>query len=211
MSPERTIATLPATAAKKRNPTNEVPNSSSSSLAISGVINLIDGDWTNLNVHVPAQIALLCALWALRKARIELANTVLLVTATVSISVLVWQNSGLRDPAMLAYPAILAFASTMGGRRLYLSLLAMILLVVALVGVANLQGWHVNAVPAHTLGNLINVSIVLSLTAFLIWLMAPGEKGGSHIIYQRLVRPFFLKHHPVIDKHIRDGKFVDLR
>jgi predicted signal transduction protein with EAL and GGDEF domain len=121
---------------------------------------------------VPAQLALLCALWALRKARFELANAVLLVTATLAISVLVWQNSGLRDPAMIAYPAILAFASTMGGRRLFVFLLAMILLVVALVGVANLQGWHVNAVPTHTLGSMINVSIVLSLTAFLIWLMA---------------------------------------
>jgi diguanylate cyclase (GGDEF)-like protein len=141
-------------------------------LAISATINLIDGDWTNLNVHVPAQIALLGALWALRKARFELANTVLLVTGTVSISVLVWQNSGLRDPAMLAYPAILVFASTMGGRRLFLSLFAMILLVVAFIGVANLQGWHVNAVPTHTLGSMINVGIVLSLTAFLIWLTA---------------------------------------
>src|SRR6476659_2712173 len=132
-------------------------------LAISGAINLIEGDWTNLNVHVPAQLALLCALWALRKARFALANTVLLVTATVSISVLVWQNSGLRDPAMIAYPAILAFASTMGGRRLFLSLLAIILLVVAIVGVANVQGWHVNAVPPHSVANVINVSIVLSL------------------------------------------------
>lgn len=46
---------------------------------------------------------------------------------------------------------------------------------------------------------------------FLIWLMAPGEKGGSHIIYHRIVRPFVLKHHPVIDQHIRDGKFFNLR
>jgi hypothetical protein len=135
-------------------------------LAISGAINLIEGDWTNLDVHVPAQLALLGALWALRNARFELANALLLVTGTVSISVLVWQNSGLRDPAMIAYPAILAFASTMGGRRLFLFLLATILLVVASVGVANLQGWHVNAVPRHTLGSMINVSIVLSLTAF---------------------------------------------
>src|SRR4051794_2020547 len=81
-------------------------------LAISGALDLIGGDWTNLDVHVPAQVALLCALWALRKARFELANTLLLVTATLSISVLVWQNSGLRDPAMIAYPAILVFAST---------------------------------------------------------------------------------------------------
>ena len=141
-------------------------------LAISAAINFVDGDWTNLDVHVPAQLALLGALWALRKARFDLANTVLLVTGTLSVSALVWQNSGLRDPAMLAYPAILVFASTMGGRRLFLSLLAMMVLFVALVGVANLQGWHVNAVPAHTLGNAINVTFVLLLTAFLIWLMA---------------------------------------
>jgi len=141
-------------------------------LAISAAINLINGDWTNLNVHVPAQIALLGALWALLNARFELANTVLLITGTVSISVLVWENSGLRDPAMLAYPAVLIFASTMGGRRLFLFLFAMILLVVTFVGVANLQGWHVNAVPTHTLGSMINVGIVLALTAFLIWLLA---------------------------------------
>ncbi|CAF0752167.1 unnamed protein product [Adineta steineri] len=41
---------------------------------------------------------------------------------------------------------------------------------------------------------------------FLLWLMAPGEKGGSHILYHRLIRPFVLKHHPVIDKHISDAK-----
>ncbi|HEY2189471.1 MAG TPA: diguanylate cyclase, partial [Caldimonas sp.] len=141
-------------------------------LAVSAATNLMAGDWTNLNVHVPAQIALVCALWALRKDRFDLANAVLLVTVTVAISVLVWTNSGLRDPAMLAYPAILVFAGTMGKRRLFLSLLAMILAVVVLVGVANLQGWHVNAVPKHTVNAMVNVAIALSLTAFVTWLMA---------------------------------------
>ena len=41
---------------------------------------------------------------------------------------------------------------------------------------------------------------------FLIWLMAPGEKGGSQILYKRLICPFILKHHPTIDKHLREGK-----
>lgn len=41
---------------------------------------------------------------------------------------------------------------------------------------------------------------------FLIWLMAPGTKGGSHIIYHKFIRPFVLKHHPTIDKHIQGGK-----
>ena len=45
----------------------------------------------------------------------------------------------------------------------------------------------------------------LAKCLFLIWLMAPGDKGGSQILYHRFIRPFVLKHHPVIDKHIRDG------
>jgi len=40
---------------------------------------------------------------------------------------------------------------------------------------------------------------------FLIWLMTPGQKGGSQVLYQRLIRPFVLKHHPNIDKSFQQG------
>ena len=174
-------------------------------LAVSAATNLVVGDWTNLKVHVPAQIALLCALWALRKGRLDLANTVLLVTATLAISVLVWTNSGLRDPAMLAYPAILVFASTMGNPRLFLFLLAMILGVVAIVGVANLQGWHVNPVPTHTLGAMVNAAIALTLTAFVIWLMASDLQAAlanlraeNERVHQSQARAEFLATHDTL-------------
>ncbi|CAF0984314.1 unnamed protein product [Rotaria sordida] len=45
---------------------------------------------------------------------------------------------------------------------------------------------------------------------FLLWLMLPGEKGGSYILYHRFIRPFVLKHHPVIDKHIQDDYSIYL-
>jgi diguanylate cyclase (GGDEF)-like protein len=174
-------------------------------LAVSAVTNLVAGDWTNLKIHVPAQIALLCALWALRKGRFDLANTVLLVTVTLAISVLVWTNSGLRDPAMLAYPAILVFASTMGNRRLFLVLLTMILGVVTLVGVANLQGWHVNPVPRHTLGAMVNAAIALTLTAFVIWLMAgdlqtalASLRAENERVHQSQARAEFLATHDTL-------------
>jgi len=41
---------------------------------------------------------------------------------------------------------------------------------------------------------------------FLLWLMAPGQKGGSYVLYHRLIRPFVLKRHNTIDKHIQDVK-----
>ncbi|CAF2649410.1 unnamed protein product [Rotaria sp. Silwood2] len=48
----------------------------------------------------------------------------------------------------------------------------------------------------------------LGKCVLLIWLMMPGEKGGSHFLYHRFIRPFVLKHHPAIDKHIKDGDDV---
>ena len=39
---------------------------------------------------------------------------------------------------------------------------------------------------------------------FLIWCMLPMEKNGSYVIYQRVVRPYFLKHHTATDKFIED-------
>jgi diguanylate cyclase len=140
--------------------------------SISAASDLLEGDSSNLDVHLPALLALALALWALHKGRLGLASGLFLVTATVAISLLIWQNAGLRDPAVLAFPGILVFASTMAGRRLFFALLAMMLSVVVLVAVANVQGWHVNAVPTHSLANLIDVCIVLSLTAFVVWLLA---------------------------------------
>ncbi|XP_017049595.1 receptor expression-enhancing protein 5 isoform X2 [Drosophila ficusphila] len=41
--------------------------------------------------------------------------------------------------------------------------------------------------------------------AFLIWCMLPTGLNGSNIIYAKLVRPYFLKHHESVDKFIDDG------
>ncbi len=139
---------------------------------VSAASDLSEDDWTNITVHVPTLLALSGALWAWARGRQQLASAVLLATVTAAISLLVWKNAGLRDPAMLAYPAILVFAGTMAGRRLFALTLASILGFVAVVAMANVQGWHVNPVPTHSVANLIDVVIVLSLSAFVIWLLA---------------------------------------
>uniref|UniRef100_A0A1L8EHN0 Receptor expression-enhancing protein n=1 Tax=Haematobia irritans TaxID=7368 RepID=A0A1L8EHN0_HAEIR len=37
---------------------------------------------------------------------------------------------------------------------------------------------------------------------FLIWCMLPTEQNGSYVIYNRILRPYFLKHHHDIDNAI---------
>jgi diguanylate cyclase (GGDEF)-like protein len=141
-------------------------------LGVSAILDLLDGDRTNIYVHGAAALALAGVLWALHAARMRLASGLLLVTAVVAISLLVWQNAGLRDPAMLAYPGILVFASTMAGGRLFVAVLVTILAFFGLVAVGNVQGWHVNEVPVHSIANLVDVGMVLSITAFVVWLLA---------------------------------------
>uniref|UniRef100_A0A8C4WNX6 Receptor expression-enhancing protein n=1 Tax=Gopherus evgoodei TaxID=1825980 RepID=A0A8C4WNX6_9SAUR len=39
---------------------------------------------------------------------------------------------------------------------------------------------------------------------FLVWCMAPVSWNGSHVLYQKVIRPFFLKHHRIVDSVISD-------
>ncbi|XP_030387799.1 receptor expression-enhancing protein 5 isoform X2 [Scaptodrosophila lebanonensis] len=41
---------------------------------------------------------------------------------------------------------------------------------------------------------------------FLVWCMLPTDSNGSYVIYNKLVRPYFLKHHGAVDKIIDDAK-----
>ncbi|XP_048415775.1 receptor expression-enhancing protein 6 isoform X2 [Stegostoma tigrinum] len=46
---------------------------------------------------------------------------------------------------------------------------------------------------------------------FLLWCMAPVAWNGSQMIYNRIVRPLFLKHHAVVDSVVNNlsGKALD--
>ncbi|XP_050299480.1 receptor expression-enhancing protein 5 isoform X2 [Anthonomus grandis grandis] len=41
---------------------------------------------------------------------------------------------------------------------------------------------------------------------FMVWLMIPTEFNGSLVLYNRIVRPYFLKHHNVIDDTLNKVK-----
>lgn len=46
----------------------------------------------------------------------------------------------------------------------------------------------------------------LSKCVFLLWLMVPGQNGGTFILYTRIIKPFFLKHENKIDQAVKDAK-----
>jgi len=46
----------------------------------------------------------------------------------------------------------------------------------------------------------------LSKCLFLLWLMVPGKNGGTYLVYNRVLRPFVLKHQSEIDRQLGQAK-----
>ncbi|KAM7142238.1 receptor expression-enhancing protein 6 isoform 8-T8 [Molossus nigricans] len=48
--------------------------------------------------------------------------------------------------------------------------------------------------------------------AFLLFCMIPGPWNGAHMLYHRIIRPLFLKHHQAVDSVVRDlsGRALDV-
>ncbi|WP_269531068.1 bifunctional diguanylate cyclase/phosphodiesterase [Chitinimonas sp. BJYL2] len=134
--------------------------------------NLLVSNWPSVIALGVGLALLLWALWDMGQGRHVRATTVMLMTLTVMITTLIWIAQGVRDPALLAYPAILVFASLLGNRRLFLGLLATMIVAVAVVVTANIQGWHLNAPRPVRVGTFIDISLILAVTGATAWLLA---------------------------------------
>jgi diguanylate cyclase (GGDEF)-like protein len=118
-------------------------------------------------------LAALCIVYQLnRVGRLALATRVMLISMLLLLSSLVFVGRGLFDGGVYAFPALLVFASMFGSRKLYVSLLVAML---AVLGAVYLLGTtHILVYTAPTKFGLqaINSAAILSVTAFLIWLLA---------------------------------------
>jgi diguanylate cyclase (GGDEF)-like protein len=134
--------------------------------------NWANGRWLDTVMLLLVGGVLGLAYFYAQRERVALATALMLGSLTSLLTAMIWVDQGVRDPAMPAFPAILVFASMLGGRRLFIGLLAIMLLVVASVVAANVGGWHVNVVKPVTFGTLVDMVGILSVTGFSVWLLA---------------------------------------
>ena len=80
----------------------------------------------------------------------------MLGTLVLAMSGLIAVSEGLHDEAVVAFPGVLIFASMFGSRRVFVSLLLIIL-----------TGIHVQTVQPLALGRLLNLASILALPPFL--------------------------------------------
>ncbi len=117
-------------------------------------------------------LLLLPSLLLMRKGRYIVATDWMLGMMTVACAGLAMTGFGLRDTALLAYPGLLVFAGMMRSRQVLLTVLGgQISLVLAMgvlyhSGLIELPGYEPRVL------DVLNIVVVLGLTAFAVWLLA---------------------------------------
>lgn len=107
-----------------------------------------------------------------QRGRIDAANLLLLGSVTALASSLMWVGEGLRDAALLAYPAILIMAGLLVGKKGFYSLWATILCFVAFITLATeVLGWRTSIAPSNPVAMWRDVSVILVASGLAVWLI----------------------------------------
>jgi diguanylate cyclase (GGDEF)-like protein len=136
------------------------------------LLTLTETNWAASIILGAAEIFLFIAIWLAHQNRLELSAKFTVVTLTCSMGLLSYLFDGINDASICAFPTILVFAAMFVGRRFFIGLLSFIILMLTLIVVANLNGWHVNVVSQTKISSLINVVAIMLTTAYFVWQLA---------------------------------------
>ena len=141
-------------------------------ISASAIPDILSARWRNLPPLVVGFAAMAVAMLLVRQGRRNTAVVVMLSALMGMVGMLMWQNGGLRDTSLLAFPCMLVFAAMLGTRRIYFGLFAAMMAMIALLLVANISGWHVNKLPPLSYNTFVDLVAVLFVTSVIAWLMA---------------------------------------
>lgn len=174
-------------------------------VSIIALQNMFFGRWRTVVLLGLSDGLLLLAWYYARQLRIKRATELMLWTLTLGLTAIIWADLGLRDSALMGFPGILVYAAMLGTRRLFLTLLGFMLTSFGLLALVNLQGWYVNPLPPVRLGTFIDLSCILSVIGFSVWLMAGDLRqalarlGAENLrVRQSQAQIEFLVHHDAL-------------
>ena len=120
-------------------------------------------------------VALVClglAFRANQRGKMALATSVMLVTLLLALGGLIFLGDGLYDVAVIAFPGLLVFGSMLGSRRLFVSLLVAMLVLLGTIFALDLAHIVVHAPPQLKWARPLNLASILGVTAYFVWLLA---------------------------------------
>ncbi len=151
-------------------------------LAILAARAMLAGRWAEAIVMAGGIAMLLLCQSLNRRGATDSANLLLVLALTTMVSILMWRGEGLRDSALLAFPAVLISAGLLiRPAHVPRLLLAMVLVVLLLAG-ASLIGLRVDRSPDQLIDRTVDVTIILLISGFAVWVMV----GDLHKALGRL-------------------------
>ncbi|MEP6502077.1 MAG: EAL domain-containing protein [Betaproteobacteria bacterium] len=147
-------------------------------IGATAIPDLVAGRWRNLGPLGIGLALMGVVLMLSARGRRKTAATLMLGGLTAMIFLLMWQNGGLRDTSLLAFPCMLVFAALLATRRLYFGLFAAMIVFIGVLLSANMNGWHVNQLAPLSYNTFVDLVAVLFVTCVVAWLMASDLHGA---------------------------------
>ncbi|WP_339721583.1 EAL domain-containing protein [uncultured Paraglaciecola sp.] len=117
---------------------------------------------------VGCDIMMLYALHTLLLNKVDKAASILLWSISVGLTIAVLLNSGLRDPAILSFPAILFFAALMCSRREFTLLYVYFCTATVLIGLTHLSGLRNEGYDPVNIPNIAIILLILTAASLSI-------------------------------------------
>ncbi|MBL8339397.1 MAG: EAL domain-containing protein [Rhodoferax sp.] len=151
-------------------------------LAVIALRALVTGNWSDAAIVGAGITTMLLCQSMNRRGATESANLLLVMALTAMVSLLMWNGEGLRDSALLAFPAVLISAGLLTQPGRVVQLLLAMLVVIALLLLGTLEGWRSDTPPQALPSRALDTVIILLVSGFALWVMV----GDLHRALDRL-------------------------
>ena len=142
------------------------------------LLQLFEGYYFEAGIIIAVALITFISLYFIKKQQFEIGGNILVAILTLAMLLFMWQKEGIRDEALLVYPAIVIFSIFIGSRRLSLFLFAVIIVNVVLIGYLNHSGILQNSVASNSLKAVILIVIFITVISYSIWLVITDMKNA---------------------------------
>ena len=127
---------------------------------------LMSKDWFNLSILFIFLMSLYFSRLLVKKGRLDLGSNLVTFSVTLIILSLCLVNQGIRDEALLIFPALISFAVLTGTDKFLWSIYALIACSIMLMGLVNELAIYQHVVGGTGLESAILIIIILSVVTY---------------------------------------------
>lgn len=95
----------------------------------------MSGKWVGLGLLIITALVLVIALWQVKRGRVDLSASIIVVAVSTFMLLYAWLNEGIRDEVLLIFPTMVTYSVLVGSTRIANFLIIIVLLNVGLIGV----------------------------------------------------------------------------